>query len=149
MKITLDSTILVRAFDNTGGSARRLLFTILDRDHVLVFSNEILSETSRVLRYPRMKTRHGMSESRIYEYVLFLQSVATMVRPDPMLIVPIGNLHNGRRFFHASCIDVPTIDPYSGIHRYRTDEATTFLNPPATPGFRDITPVRSATRRER
>lgn len=45
--------------------------------------------TSRVLRYPRMKVRHGMSESRIYEYVLFLQSVATMVRPDPMLIVPI------------------------------------------------------------
>ncbi len=89
MKITLDSTILVRAFDNTGGSARRLLFTILDRDHVLVFSNEILSETSRVLRYPRMKTRHGMSEGRVYEYVLFLQSVATMVRPDPMLIVPI------------------------------------------------------------
>ena len=30
-----------------------------------------------------------MLDSRIYEYVMFLQSVATMVRPDPMLITPI------------------------------------------------------------
>ena len=89
MKITLDSTILVRAFVGSGGLARRLLFTILDGDHVLVLSSEILAETSRVLRYPRMRARHGMPDSRIYEYVMFLQSVATMVRPDPMLIAPI------------------------------------------------------------
>ena len=30
-----------------------------------------------------------MSESRIYDYVMFLQSVATMVRPDPTLVAPI------------------------------------------------------------
>ena len=69
MKITLDSTILVRAFTDSGGLARRLLLTILEGDHVLVMSNEILAETSRVLRYPRMRARHGMSESRIYDYV--------------------------------------------------------------------------------
>ncbi len=80
MKITLDSTILVRAFTDTGGLARRLLLTIFEGNHVLVMSNEILAETSRVLRYPRMRARHGMSES---------QSVATMVRPDPTLVAPI------------------------------------------------------------
>jgi putative PIN family toxin of toxin-antitoxin system len=89
VKLTLDTTILVRAFDNTGGLARRLLFTILEGEHVLVVSNEILAETSRVLRYPRMRERHGMPDSRIYEYVMFLQSVATMVRPDATLIAPI------------------------------------------------------------
>ncbi len=73
MKITLDSTILVRAFTDSGGLARRLLLTILEGNHVLVMSNEILAETSRVLRYPRMLARHGMSESRIYDYVMFLQ----------------------------------------------------------------------------
>jgi hypothetical protein len=53
-----------------------------------------------------------MSEIRIYDYVMLLQSAAVMVRPDPMLIAPIretnrhpspanaynwrgrGNLHN-------------------------------------------------------
>lgn len=89
MKITPDSTILVRAFDDSGGLARQLLFTILDGDHILVLSGEILAETSRVLRYPRMRARHGMSDSRIYDYVMFLHSVATVVRPDPMLIAPI------------------------------------------------------------
>lgn len=89
MKITLDSTILVRAFVFAGGFARALLFSILDGNHVLVLSSEILAETSKVLRYPRMQARHGMPEHRIYDYVMLLQSVAIMVRPDPMLIVPI------------------------------------------------------------
>jgi hypothetical protein len=60
-----------------------------------------------------------MSESRIYEYVMFLQEGAVMVRPDPMLIAPIrdandivvlpngncwrrrSNLHDGRGFLHS------------------------------------------------
>jgi predicted nucleic acid-binding protein len=89
VKITLDSTILVRAFDNTGGLARHLLFSILDGNHVLVLSHEILAETSRVLRYSRMRIRHGMADDRIYDFVMFLQSAAVIVRPDPILIAPI------------------------------------------------------------
>jgi putative PIN family toxin of toxin-antitoxin system len=94
LKITLDSTILVRAFDDSGGLARHLLSTILDGNHGLVLSSEILAETSRVLRYPRMQARHGMSEGRIYEYVMFLQAAAMMVRPDPMLIAPIRDAND-------------------------------------------------------
>jgi predicted nucleic acid-binding protein len=77
VKITLDSTILVRAFADVGGVARRLLFAIPDGNHVLVLSSEILAETSRVLRDPRMQARHGMPDNRIYQYVMFLKSVAT------------------------------------------------------------------------
>jgi putative PIN family toxin of toxin-antitoxin system len=89
VKITLDSTILVRAFDNTSGLARELLSSILDPNHTLVLSNEILAETSRVLRYPRMRKRHSMPDDRIYEYVMLLRSVAAIVRPDAMLMAPI------------------------------------------------------------
>jgi predicted nucleic acid-binding protein len=32
-----------------------------------------------------------MPENRIYDYVMLLQPVAIMVRPDPMLIVPISD----------------------------------------------------------
>jgi len=35
-----------------------------------------------------------MSDTRIYEYVMFLQSVATMVRPDPVLIAPIRDAND-------------------------------------------------------
>jgi len=89
VKITLDSTILVRAFIDSGGLARRLLLRIVEGNHVLVLSSEILAETSRVLRYPRMRARHRMSDKRIYDYVMFLKSVATMVQPDPILLAPI------------------------------------------------------------
>ena len=42
MNITLDSTILVRAFANTGGPARKLLSTIVnDRHRLLVISTGI------------------------------------------------------------------------------------------------------------
>ena len=54
-----------------------------------MLSNEILAETSRVLRDPRMRFRHRMSDEKIYQYIMLLQSVAMMVRPDPMLIAPI------------------------------------------------------------
>lgn len=89
MKITLDTTILVRAFDDTGGLARELQPSILEGNHILVTSSGILAETSRVLRYSRMYNRHKMPESRIYDYVMHLKSVALMARPDPTLIAPI------------------------------------------------------------
>jgi hypothetical protein len=42
-----------------------------------------------VLRYSRMRVRHGMADDRIYDFVMFLQSAAVIVRPDPILIAPI------------------------------------------------------------
>jgi predicted nucleic acid-binding protein len=72
-------------------------------------SNEILAETSRVLRYPRMRARHGMSESRIYDYVMFLQSVATMVRPDPTLVAPIRD-PNDIVVLPTACVLVRQLD---------------------------------------
>jgi putative PIN family toxin of toxin-antitoxin system len=94
VNITLDSTILVRAFDNSGGLARHLLLMIVNSDHRLVLSSEILAETSRVLRYPRMLGRHGMSEASIYDYVMAIGSVATIVRPDPILNAPIRDAND-------------------------------------------------------
>ena len=93
MKLTFDSTILVRAFTDLG-AARRLLLTILDSNHTLVLSNEILAETSKVLRYHRMRSRHGMSEARIYDYVMLLKSVATIVKPDPIQATPIRDAND-------------------------------------------------------
>ena len=94
MKVTLDTTILVRAFLDTRGPAQRLLLQILETGHPLVLSNEILAETARVLRYPRLRDRHGMPEGRIYDYVMLLTSVATMVRPDPLLFAPIRDVND-------------------------------------------------------
>jgi putative PIN family toxin of toxin-antitoxin system len=128
VKITLDSTILVRAFADVGGAARRLLFAILDGTHVLVLSSEILAETSRVLRYPRMQARHGMPDNRIYQYVMFLKSVATVVRLDPLIIAPIRD---------ANDIVVLQTAVIGGANVICTTDED-FFNPPASVFLRSV-----------
>ena len=70
MRVVLDTSILVRAHEGATGPARELLLRIVESDHVLVISDEILHELARVLRYPRMIALHGLSEGRIYDYWL-------------------------------------------------------------------------------
>lgn len=50
MKIVLDTTILVRANERSHGLARELLMKIVESQHTLLLSNEILHELTRVLR---------------------------------------------------------------------------------------------------
>jgi len=64
------TTILVCVLLDGRGPARRLLLQILEARHSLILSSEILAEAARVLRYPRLQNRHGMSEGRIYDYVM-------------------------------------------------------------------------------
>ena len=94
MRILLDTTILVRAHDGANGPARALLLGIVESDHVLLISDEMLYELARVLRYPRMLAWHGLSENRIYDYIAFLRDVAEMVHPNPLLITPIRDTND-------------------------------------------------------
>ena len=79
MKIALDSRILVRAFLNDG-VAGRLLLSILHENHVPILSTEILAETSKVLRYPRIQSRHQMTAGDVYD-VLAIGGDARTARP--------------------------------------------------------------------
>ena len=47
MKIVLDTTILVRANEHSQGLARELLLAIIDSEHRLILSNEILKRTCK------------------------------------------------------------------------------------------------------
>lgn len=89
MRIVLDTAILVRGHGRAGGLGRDLLLTVVESDHVLVLSNEMIYELAKVLRYPRVMALHGLSEKRIYEYVGFLREAAEIVVPNPLLFTPI------------------------------------------------------------
>jgi putative PIN family toxin of toxin-antitoxin system len=94
VRIVLDTAILVRGYDGSQGLARDLLLSIVESDHVLFLSNEMIYELARVLRYPRMVALHGLSEERIYEFVGFLREAAEIVAPDPLLITPIRDVND-------------------------------------------------------
>jgi putative PIN family toxin of toxin-antitoxin system len=94
VRIVLDTAILVRGHGGSPGLARGLLIGIVESDHILLLSNEMLYELARVLRYPRMLALHGLSEKRIYDYVGFLREAAEIVIPNPLLITPIRDVND-------------------------------------------------------
>ncbi len=89
MRIVLDSNILVRAFVNSQGLAGSLLEAILIGPHVLLISNDMLAEVSRVLRYPRLAMDRGGDEEAVYEFIGGLRDSAKMVALDPTAVAPI------------------------------------------------------------
>lgn len=94
MRIVLDTAILVRAHDGPKGLARDLLLSLIKSDHILLTSDEMLYELAKVLRYPRMLAIHGLSESRIFDYIGFLREAMEIVRTNPLLITPIRDVNN-------------------------------------------------------
>jgi len=91
MRILLDTNILVRAAGGPPSPAEELLRLSLAAPHVLCLSPFLLSEVSRVLRYPRVQKLHGMSDEKIDAYLGFLQSGSLMVTVPPHeveLVVP-------------------------------------------------------------
>jgi putative PIN family toxin of toxin-antitoxin system len=94
VRIVLDTAILVRGHDGSSGLARDLLLHIVESDHILLLSNEMLYELAKVLRYPRMLALHGLSENRIYDYVGFLGEAAEIVTLNPLLITPIRDIND-------------------------------------------------------
>jgi putative PIN family toxin of toxin-antitoxin system len=89
VRITLDSTILVRANQRVAGPARALLLELLDRGHRLVLSASVLEEVERVFHYPRLLKRFGLSETEITQFVAFLAASAEIVEIDETLTAPI------------------------------------------------------------
>jgi len=94
VRIVLDTTILVRANDSARGLARQLLLTLLHAGHTLVVSREILHETAKTLRYPRLCKFHSLTESGVYQYIASLCDIADIVALDPTLAVPIRDAND-------------------------------------------------------
>ena len=94
MKIVLDTTILVRANEHTDGLARELLTSIVESEHTLLLSNEMLHELARVLRYPRLQTFYDLSEDMVFDYVDFLRRFSEIVTLDALVTAPIRDVND-------------------------------------------------------
>jgi putative PIN family toxin of toxin-antitoxin system len=94
VKIVLDTSILVRANEHSFGLARELLVRIVNSEHRLVLSNEMLYELTRVLRYSRLQTFYDLPENLIYDYVAFLRDSSEMVILNPLITAPIRDVND-------------------------------------------------------
>ena len=80
MRIVLDTNILIRANPTILPErlARDLLRTVLSGPHVLVLSEAILTEVSRVMAYPRVQARWPLSPEAIERYTSFLRECSSL-----------------------------------------------------------------------
>ena len=86
MRTVLDTNVLARAAMPRSGLARALLVRCTQDPHVLLLSEFMISELSRVLRYERMQKAHGLSDQGIEEYLADLKSAcATVHLPEEPL----------------------------------------------------------------
>lgn len=94
MKIVLDTTILVRANEHSHGLARELLISIVEGQHTLLLSNEMLHELAKVLRYPRLQAFYGLPENLVFDYVNFLRRSSEIVPLNPIVTAPIRDVND-------------------------------------------------------
>ena len=81
-KIVLDTNIIVRAVASPSGLASELLRRAISDGNLLCTSNFMLAELDRVLRYPRVRKIHGLSDTEIEDFVRSIQQVALVVEVD-------------------------------------------------------------------
>ena len=81
-KIVLDTNIIVRAVASPSGLASELLRRTISDGNLLCTSNFMLAELDRVLRYPRVRKIHGLSDTEIEDFVRSIQQVALVVEVD-------------------------------------------------------------------
>ncbi len=77
--VVLDTNALVRMALAKSPLARALRAALEQGDFVLLTSNDILIEMGRVLRYPRIATRHALSEADIQAFEGAIKSLAVIV----------------------------------------------------------------------
>ena len=81
MRITPDTTILIRTNAKATGPAKELLDTIQRCGAVLVLSPFLISEVERVLKYPRVQNIYALSDAEIRQHVEYLRTFAEIVAP--------------------------------------------------------------------
>jgi uncharacterized protein len=91
VRIVFDSNVLARAHQRAKGPARRALLQVVSSSDVLILSHYILAELERILVYPRLLKRSGLSPHDIAEYLENLALIASLVTPEQ---VPKGLLRD-------------------------------------------------------
>ena len=89
MRVTLDTSILVRAHQNADGLARALVLEMLAAGHVLVLSASMLEEVERVMSYPRLMKTSRLRPEQVVDYLEFLSVASAIVEIDETLTAPI------------------------------------------------------------
>ena len=105
MRVLFDTTILIRAAKPGSGPAKEAVLRGISAPCTFVCSEFILDEVSRALRYPRLRSHLGLSDTEIQGYVDELRrdsvNVAEMYRYSTTLrSLTQGRAWHAEKFSH-------------------------------------------------
>ena len=83
MRIVLDRNIIARALTSPSGLAAEILSRSIEDGNLLCTSTFMLAELDQVLRYPRLQKIHGLTDSKIEDFVRTIQELALVVDIEP------------------------------------------------------------------
>lgn len=78
-RIVIDTNIIARSVASPHGLAWKLFQRALAESYLLCTSSFMLAELDRVLRYPRLRKMHGLSDQEIEEFVQSVQRVSLVI----------------------------------------------------------------------
>lgn len=81
LKVVFDTNLYVSSLIKRGGKPDQIIRQI--EKYELFCTEEILEETHRVLRYPRIRRKHKLTEEEIVAHLVYIRSIATMVSHLP------------------------------------------------------------------
>ncbi len=79
MRIVLDTNVLARTTPGPESPAREVLRLAAAQPHALLLSADILSELARVLRYGRLRQRHGLTDIEIDQHIANIEAAGVVV----------------------------------------------------------------------
>lgn len=72
IRVCLDTNVLISGLISSSGASHKILSALRRREFLLITSNEILTETKKVLGYPRIKENYKLSSDQIKRFVQLL-----------------------------------------------------------------------------
>jgi hypothetical protein len=78
IKVVIDANVFISALLTPGGTAARVLDLARQRAFDLLLSPPILREWRRVLQYPKLKKRHGLTPDELEAFLQDWISLATL-----------------------------------------------------------------------
>jgi putative PIN family toxin of toxin-antitoxin system len=87
MRVVLDANVLVSALISARGAPAQIVHLWEQQAFELVLSPPILDELERVLHYPRIQGKYGLSDEHVGRFLELIRSTATLVEASTALAV--------------------------------------------------------------
>lgn len=87
MRVVLDANIIISALISRRGLPNQLLQLWREEAFTLLISPEILQEIAKVIRYPKLRQLHQLTETEIETYIQLLEKEAILITPHARLSV--------------------------------------------------------------